>query len=69
METIKVRRASINALHVLKDHGCKTRLLYLAKLPARVEGERKKFPSFKQPKRIHVNQKNPRENIANHGMD
>ena len=41
VETMKARRSWANVLQTLRDHGCKPRLLYPAKLPITVSEENK----------------------------
>lgn len=41
VETLKAKRAWIDALQVFKDHRCPSRLSYPAKLSVVTEGERK----------------------------
>ncbi len=51
METMKARRSWIDVLQKLRDHGCKPRLLYPAKLSFTINGENKIFQDkskFKQ---------------------
>ena len=51
METMKARRSWIEVLQKLRDHGCKPRLLYPAKLSFTINGENKTFQDknkFKQ---------------------
>ena len=51
METMKARRSWIEVLQKLRDHGCKPRLLYPAKLSFTINGENKIFQDknkFKQ---------------------
>ena len=51
METVKARRSWIELLQKLRDHGCKPRLLYPAKLLFTINGENKIFQDknkFKQ---------------------
>ena len=51
METMKARRSWIEILQKLRDHGCKPRLLYPAKLSFTINGENKIFQDknkFKQ---------------------
>ena len=51
METRKARRSWIEVLQKLRDHGCKPRLLYPAKLSFTINGENKVFQDknkFKQ---------------------
>ena len=51
METMKARRSWIEVLQKLRDHGCKPRLLYPAKLLFTINGENKIFQDknkFKQ---------------------
>ena len=43
METMKARRSWIEVLQKLRDHGCKLRLLYPAKLSFTINGENKIF--------------------------
>ena len=43
METMKARRSWIDVLQTLRDHGCKPRLLYPAKLAFTIDGENKIF--------------------------
>ena len=40
METIKARRSWIDVLQTLRDHGCKPKLLYPAKLSLTIDGEK-----------------------------
>ena len=51
METMKARRSWIEVLQKLRNHGCKPRLLYPAKLSFTINGESKIFQDknkFKQ---------------------
>ena len=51
METMKARRSWIEVLQKLRDHGCKPRILYPAKLSFTINGENKIFQDknkFKQ---------------------
>ena len=51
METMKTRRSWIDVLQKRRDHGCKPRLLYPAKLSFTINGENKIFQDknkFKQ---------------------
>ena len=51
METTKARRSWIEVLQKIRDHGCKPRLLYPAKLSFTINGENKIFQDknkFKQ---------------------
>ena len=51
METTKARRSWVDVLQKLRDHGCKPRLLYPAKLAFTINGENKIFQDknrFKQ---------------------
>ena len=51
METMKARRSWIEVLQKLRDHGCKPRLLYPAKLSFTINRENKIFQDknkFKQ---------------------
>ena len=51
METMKARRSWIDVLQTLRDHGCKPRLLYPARLAFTIDGENKIFQDknrFKQ---------------------
>ena len=43
LETMKARRSWIEVLQKLRDHGCKPRLLYPAKLSFTIKGENKIF--------------------------
>ena len=43
METMKAKRSWIEVLQKLRDHGCKPRLLYPAKLSFTINGENKIF--------------------------
>ena len=76
METMKARRSWIEVLQKLRDHGCKPRLLYPAKLSFTINGENKIFQDknkFKQYvatnpalQRILEGKSQPKEsNIAN----
>ena len=48
METMKARRSWIEELQKLRDHGCKPRLLYPAKLSFTINGENKIFQDKKK---------------------
>ena len=48
METIKARRSWIEVLQKLRDHGCKPRLLYPAKISFNINGENKIFQNKKK---------------------
>ena len=76
METMKARKSWIEVLQKQRDHGCKPRLLYRAKLSFTINGENKIFQDknkFKQYvatnpalQRVLEGKSQPKEsNIAN----